>query len=69
MGLKSHRVEDIKVKMCPVDMTEIAIDDQMVVTPCDHSFHLECIRKYMEGKNLKFCPCCREALKDFKVNI
>lgn len=70
IGLKSHRIEDIKVKMCPVDMTEIAPDDAMVVTPCNHSFHSECLKKYLvDGKLLRFCPCCKEVLKDFKVNI
>ena len=67
--MKTHRIEDIKVKMCPLDMTEIGADEIMIVTPCNHAFHLECLKKVIgdQTKVLKTCPCCKENLKDFKI--
>ena len=67
MELKSQ-IEDIQIRMCPLDMTEIAKNDEFVITPCNHAFHLECIKKIIKDDLfLAECPCCREELKDFKV--
>jgi len=68
LELKSLQIEDTQVRMCPLDMTEILKTDPVVVTPCNHAFHLECIKR-LNGTDcfLNECPCCREELKDFKV--
>lgn len=68
LELKSQQVEDIQVKLCPLDMTEINKIELAVITPCNHAFHLECIKNIIgDSLYLTECPCCREELKDFKV--
>ena len=70
LELRSQQIEDIQVRMCPLDMTEINKNDASVTTPCDHAFHSECLKKLLNDDGfLKECPCCREELKDFKVII
>ena len=70
LELRSQQVEDVQVKMCPLDMTEINKTDAAITTTCDHAFHLECLKKIADQDGmLKECPCCKEELKDFKIII
>lgn len=70
LELRSQQVEDIQVKMCPLDMTEIGKCEASVTTTCDHAFHLDCLKKVVgQDGVLKECPCCKEELKDFKIII
>lgn len=45
---------------CSVCMTEILEGDETMTTPCQHSFHKECLERWMEEKLV--CPMCRAAL-------
>ncbi|EAX94695.1 hypothetical protein TVAG_321320 [Trichomonas vaginalis G3] len=45
---------------CSICMTEIHEGDETMTTPCQHSFHKECLSRWMEEKLV--CPMCRAQL-------
>ncbi|XP_020587255.1 uncharacterized protein LOC110029343 isoform X2 [Phalaenopsis equestris] len=50
-----------KERKCSVCQEEYEIDDEVGKLGCDHSFHLECIKKWLLQKNA--CPVCKAAVK------
>ena len=48
-------------EMCPICRVEFSDDDEAVVTPCDHVFHLECLQQWTEEQSI--CPMCRQQVE------
>lgn len=42
---------------CPICMTNIEIDQEQMTTPCGHTYHSGCLRRWLEEKLV--CPVCR----------
>ena len=47
-------------EICPICID--IIEEDIYVTDCKHSFHLECLFEWT--KNNTTCPCCRCVLKN-----
>ena len=46
---------------CPICLSEINPDTEVAVTtPCNHSFHEACLRRWMQEQSI--CPMCRRSL-------
>ena len=65
--LKPVKYSLIKVynESCPIDLIPFSPDDEVSVTKCLHSFHYNCIKKYLlENKdhNKLKCPICSTVL-------
>lgn len=45
---------------CAVCLTEIEGEDMAMMTPCNHGFHEECLRRWMQEQMV--CPVCRRPL-------
>jgi len=45
---------------CSICLTTIEANDLTVVTPCDHFFHEECLRRWTDEKLI--CPICRSPI-------
>ena len=45
---------------CAICLVTIEEGDDAIVTPCHHSFHRECIARWMEERPI--CPICRSSL-------
>lgn len=45
---------------CSICMTEIEQGDEMMLTPCNHAYHKECLLRWMQEQMV--CPICRAAL-------
>lgn len=43
---------------CAICLTQFNIKDVVKQLGCKHSFHLDCINKWL-SKNTHSCPCCR----------
>lgn len=50
---------------CPICLCQIEGGDQTMVTPCQHSFHRECLQRWMEEQLI--CPVCRARLPPIEV--
>ncbi|XP_077117399.1 RING finger protein 11-like [Ranitomeya variabilis] len=46
-----------ETQSCVICMTEYEIGEQVIVLPCDHSFHQDCISRWLHYNPL--CPLCR----------
>ncbi|XP_077149122.1 uncharacterized protein LOC143810112 [Ranitomeya variabilis] len=46
-----------ETQSCVICMTEYEIGEQVIVLPCDHSFHQGCISRWLRSNPL--CPLCR----------
>ena len=62
----STRMSDLKLgeddKLCLICHEEYEAEDTVVtLQPCEHSFHLECVREWLAGSSDK-CPTCRTAV-------
>ncbi|EAY08878.1 hypothetical protein TVAG_051130 [Trichomonas vaginalis G3] len=53
-----HEIQEGEV--CPICFSPIEIDDEVMVTPCEHAFHAECLQRWMEEELV--CPMCRANL-------
>jgi len=45
------------IKECIICLNQIKIDDTIVILPCKHYYHKECINKWFQKS--KSCPICR----------
>ncbi|EPR79241.1 Zinc finger C3HC4 type protein [Spraguea lophii 42_110] len=43
---------------CGICLTEYMIDDTIVILPCNHEFHDDCVKDWIEKE--ESCPMCRE---------
>ena len=59
-----HVHADINTQTCSICLENLS-KDTMVVLKCHHSFHKECIHKWL-GKKLE-CPYCRRPVRDRKT--
>ena len=57
--------DDIKDKTCAICMKDYEIKDKLLSTPCNHDYHLTCIRDWFRVKDT--CPICK--FKIVKENI
>ena len=69
--LKPIKYSSIQVynESCPIDLIPFSPDDEVSVTKCLHSFHYDCIKKYLlenEDHNQLKCPICLTVLLELK---
>ncbi|OMJ80456.1 hypothetical protein SteCoe_19256 [Stentor coeruleus] len=56
--------------ICPIDLEEFKDNDDVVITPCKHIFHPECLKEWIEkAENIqKGCPICKNPLNDLEIS-
>jgi hypothetical protein len=52
-----------KEDSCTICMSEYSNEDDVIITPCKHNFHPECLKCWIEEHHS--CPVCRSSLGDF----
>lgn len=57
----SRQVDDVKCCIC---QEEYVIGEEIGSLPCQHRFHVECIRQWLRLKS--WCPICKAAAASFK---
>jgi hypothetical protein len=66
METKTNRHGNISINE-PCSICYDIIDNDICITPCDHIFHTECVKKWLdiqEGNGqLQTCPLCRNELQ------
>lgn len=55
-------VKDEDTKRCAICLEDFAIKEEVMVTPCQHMFHEECIVPWVKSKAQ--CPVCRSHLSE-----
>jgi len=55
-----------EIKNCPICL-EI-LDNDLIVTPCQHEFHQNCLNSWINESNHSDCPLCRTDLSSLKKN-
>lgn len=50
---------------CPICFCEITPEDEIMVTPCNHAFHKNCLKRWMEQQLI--CPVCRARIPPIEV--
>ena len=53
--------EDEDLKRCAICLEDFE-REEVVVTPCNHMFHEECIIPWVNGNDQ--CPVCRSAIRE-----
>ena len=53
---------------CNICLEDMIAGEEVVVLPCDHTYHSNCILTYLEEYNYK-CPICRKEVGKPKYNI
>ena len=57
------------IMTCNICLNDFISDDPKIVeTPCNHSFHLECIKTWLDTPATK-CPLCRFSFTDLEKNL
>jgi hypothetical protein len=55
-------------QICTIDLSEINVGEEVILTPCFHVFHSGCIRQWLESNNReKICPNCKFNLIGYRV--
>eukprot|EP00831_Metopus_contortus_P010809 TRINITY_DN1423_c0_g1_i3.p1 TRINITY_DN1423_c0_g1~~TRINITY_DN1423_c0_g1_i3.p1 ORF type:complete len:228 (+),score=31.74 TRINITY_DN1423_c0_g1_i3:216-899(+) len=52
------------IKSCPIDLQDFEEGEEIIILPCGHSFHEECLKGHFNTK--KKCPVC---LFDIELNL
>jgi hypothetical protein len=47
-----------KIDDCSICLNEISIDEHIIILPCCHRYHKQCIIQWFNQRNT--CPICRE---------
>lgn len=55
--------------MCPIDLDVFNEASEVVVTPCNHFFHRECLKEWIGNVNnkSKYCPVCKGSLAGYSI--
>lgn len=62
MNQKKCDINDkIEDTICVICVSELEINDGVIITKCNHIFHRECIKVWLTKHN-KSCPICRKKL-------
>ena len=69
-GLSEEKIQKLKKEKyvkgkfsedkCIICQYEYKIDEQLIILPCKHNFHLECIIEWL--KKEKTCPFCKSEI-------
>ncbi|OMJ65696.1 hypothetical protein SteCoe_37770 [Stentor coeruleus] len=55
-------------KICVIDLMGIHENDMVIITPCQHIFHPQCIREWIGNHTNnpdRSCPICKTSLREF----
>jgi hypothetical protein len=67
-NLNKITVNEDEDKTCNICLCEYKKGEEKLILKCNHEFHYECIKKWLEEYNYK-CPICRcETTKDVSYN-
>ena len=55
-------------KCCSVCMDELVKDNEVIILPCEHIFHTNCIEEWLSKYNYN-CPVCKKEVGKPKYNI
>ncbi|KAF8411084.1 hypothetical protein HHK36_003623 [Tetracentron sinense] len=66
MDSKSFDERDEDGKSCAICLDDFVPYQEVMVTPCNHMFHEDCIVPWLTGNSR--CPICRFALRDNTAN-
>ena len=64
---KSNRKSNNMDSDCYICHEELLVGEQVSSTTCDHTFHNECIHRWISSNNFNGCPVCRNSMKTFNV--
>ena len=56
--------EDEDEVMCTICMVDIEDGDRIGALPCDHLFHVDCLKEWIQRRNV--CPLCQEPIAEEK---
>jgi hypothetical protein len=67
-NLNKITVNEDEDKTCNICLCEYKKGEEKIILKCNHEFHYECIKKWLEEYNYK-CPVCRcETTKNLDIN-
>jgi len=66
-GTEKDRGEDDDDKRCPICWEDFEAREEVMLTPCNHMFHENCIMPWV--KTQAHCPVCRFAFADEMLQI
>ncbi|KAL3754760.1 hypothetical protein ACJRO7_001941 [Eucalyptus globulus] len=67
LGNQSKYHDDDDIKRCAVCLDDFEARQEVMVTPCDHMFHEECIVPWLQGHGQ--CPVCRFSIYEQRKQI
>lgn len=72
LNLKRVKVEEIMDNLndevcCSLCLENWAKEEQVMILPCDHIFHVVCVEKWLNINH--FCPLCRFELPTAPINV
>ena len=51
-------------EICTICLNDYKKINKVFIIPCKHFFHVECLKKWFEGKKVKLCPNCKFKVKN-----
>ena len=66
--LKTFKLESSLESDCSICMEHMITDNVVTELNCTHTFHSECIQKYLKEYSYK-CPICRSDVGKHKYNL
>lgn len=61
--INKNNKQEIKNDICNICMDEYNIGDTLVILPCDHDFHIDCIKNWLCNEKVT-CPNCRKDVRN-----
>ena len=68
INLKRINLEHDSENKCNVCIDQMKKDEEVIILPCNHTFHANCIEEWLTKYNYK-CPICKHEVGKPKYNI
>lgn len=65
---EEQEVEE-QYETCPICLEDLNGEQLEYKTKCNHTFHIECLQKWLDQENNDNCPCCRADINAPKNDI
>lgn len=65
--VNENNINNLKFKTCVICMEDFKISEEIINTPCLHTYHSNCLKQWFETKDICVCPVCKTQINEDNI--